>query len=365
VLQARPKLEQVVRRAEEVRAPGEPFDGVRRVAVVRNDRLGDLVLTLPAVAALRAAYRAAWLAVVVRPATAPLARVVEGIDEIVEDDGQPDALARALTAFRPDLVVAISPGGRTPWAALRARAPHRIGTGYRLYSPLFERTVDERRSGGTRHEVEYALSFAHRAGARGGPARFPLRIPEASIESLESWLAAHRLAGRWVVIHPGSGGSCPAWPVGHFVRLAALLSAEDVPVVLSVGPSDHATAKALDEAPTAVRRAARFSGDLPTLAALVGRSALVVSNSTGPLHLAAACGAPTLALHAPWTTCGVPRWGPYAENGWGLVADLPEALEWSARERRERGEGLLGAVSPTTTLACVLSLLESRRPVLP
>lgn len=362
MLQARPKLEQVVRRAEEVRGRGEPYDDVRRIAVVRNDRLGDVVLTLPAVDALRGTYRSAWLALVVRPSVVPLARMVEGVDEVITDDGGLESLSRSLLGFRPDLVVAIAPGGRSAWSALRARAPHRVGTGYRLYSPLFERTVDERRSAGARHEVEFALAFAHRAGAVGGPARFPLRVPDAAVETLDAWRSSHQVADRWIVLHPGSGGSCPAWPVGHFVRLAALLLGEGVPVVLSVGPSDEAAAKALDAAPAAVKRAARFAGDLPTLAALLGRSALVVSNSTGPLHLAAAGGAPTLALHAPWPTCGVARWGPYAENGWGLVADLPEALDWSARERRERGERLLAAVSPATALACALSLLESGRP---
>jgi ADP-heptose:LPS heptosyltransferase len=365
VLQARPGLHQVVRRAQEVRAPGQPFGGVRRLAVVRNDRLGDLVLTLPAVAALRAAYPSAWLALVVRPATAPLARIVEGVDEVIEDDGRPGTLHDALALFRPDLLVAIAPGGRTSWAALRARVPHRVGTGYRLYSPMFERTVDERRSAGARHEAEYALAFAHRAGAPGGAARFPIRVPDTASESLAAWLGEHQVPERWVVLHPGSGGSCPAWPAGHFVRLAALLRAEGVPVVFSVGPTDETIARALDDAPAQVRRAARFAGDLPTLAALLGRSAVVVSNSTGPLHLAAACGAPTLAFHAPWPTCGVARWGPYAENGWGLVAELPEALAWSATLRRERGEELLSALSPATALACVLSLLESGRPTLP
>ncbi len=360
--QPRPKLEQVVRRAEEIRASGETYRDVRRLVVVRNDRLGDLVCTLPAVAALRATYPSAWLGLVVREALTPLARLVEGIDEVVPDDGRFDGLSRALIAFRPDLVVAIARGGRTAWSALRARSPHRVGTGHRLYSPLFERTVDEHRSGGERHEVEYALAFAHRAGAQAGNAKFPLRIPDTAIESVDAWLAARRVTGRYVVLHPGSGGSCPSWPAGHFVRLGALLQGEGFTVVFSVGPSDEAATRALDDAPAAQRNLPRFSGDIPTLAALLGRAALVISNSTGPLHLASACGATTLAMHAPWSTCGVARWGPYAANGWGLVADLPEALEWSSHERRSRGQALLAAISPAAALGCALPLLEDGRP---
>lgn len=363
--QARPRLEQVSLRPEEVRTPGEPWPRVRRVAVVRNDRLGDLVLTLPAIAALDAAYPDAWIGLVVKPVLAPLARAFEVVDEVVEDRGGDEDLADAFRSFAPDLVVSVAPGARAGWAALRARVPHRVGPGYRIFSPMFERTVDERRHAGARHEAEYALSFAHKAGARGAPARFPIRRSEEAEASLEGWLQAHQVEGRFVVLHPGSGGSCPAWPASRFARLATLLIGEGAGVVFSVGPTDEEAARALDAAPGPIRRAARFSGDLPTLTALLRRAAVVVSNSTGPLHLAAAVGTPALAFHAPWPTCGVSRWGPYAANGFGLVADLPEAMTWSRSERRRLGEDLLATITPAVALSCVLAMWEGRRPEVP
>lgn len=362
MLQARPRLEQVTRRAEEVRTPGEIFPGVRRLLVVRNDRLGDLVLTAPAIDALRRAYPQAWLGVIVRPALIPIARMLEGVDVTVEDDGSLDGLAAAVGTFRPDLAVCIAPGARAPWAAFRAHVPHRVGPGFRVYSPLFERRVEEHRSSGLRHEAELALAYAHRAGAPGGVESFALRVADPATETLDGWLAAQHVEPPWVLLHPGSGGSCPAWPPGHFARLAALLRGEGVRVVVSIGPADEAAARALDDSTPEVRRLPRFGGDLTTLAALLARSAVVVSNSTGPLHLAAGLGAPTLALHAPWPTCGVGRWGPYAANGWALVADLPEALSWSRSDRRRLGSELMAAVPPTTALAVTLSLLEGATP---
>lgn len=357
MLQAHPTLVQVDRRPEVVRTPGEPFAAVRRLLVVRNDRLGDLVLTLPAVAAIRATYPSAWLGLVVKPFAAPIAGCVDGVDEVVVDGGTQDALTERFQAFAADLLVSIAPGGRAGWCAWRAGVPHRVGPGYRLYSPIFERTIEEHRRKGVRHEVELALSYAHRAGAKGGAARFPLRIPDDARASVEAWLAEHHVPPRYVVLHPGSGGSCPGWPAGHFAKLAELLLGEDVGVVVSVGPSDEAAARALDAAAVSVRRAPRFGGDLPSLAALLAGASLVVASSTGPLHLAAALGAPTIALHAPWPTCGPGRWGPYAANGWAIVADLPEAMEWSRAERRARGADLLGMIPPAAVLAEALRRL--------
>jgi ADP-heptose:LPS heptosyltransferase len=318
-------LEQVVRRAEEIRTSGTKWPKVRRIAVVRNDRLGDLVATIPAIAAMRRAYPAAHLTVVTRPLTAPLARTIDGVDAVAEDPGTLSGLTRVLREAAPDLLVSIAIGGRTAFAAIAAGIPHRVGPGYRPYSPLFTRTVNEHRSGGERHEVEYALSYAHRSGASAGPASFSIGVGADEDARLRGWLMASEVRTPFVVVHPGSGGSCPAWPVERFLDLCGMLLEERRSVVLSVGPGDVPALMSIAGDTARVRAIPRFTGELPELAALLKGAALVVSNSTGPLHLAAALGTPTLALHAPWATCGVSRWGPYAANGWAIVAGNEEA----------------------------------------
>ena len=80
------------------------------------------------------------------------------------------------------------------------------------------------------------------------------------------------------------------------------------------------------------------------------------------MHLAAALGTPTLALHAPWRSCGVSRFGPYADNGWGLVAEDAAAATWSRARRARDGAALMAAVGPDTVLGAARALLEGRRP---
>lgn len=353
-----PRLRQVVRRPGDVRAPGARIEGLRRIVVARDDRLGDVVLTLPAVHALRRAYPGARLALMLRRELHPLGRMVRGVDDLIVAPGGVAGARRRLSRYGADLLVCVSRGHTIPVAGALLGIRHRIGTGYRFYSSLFTRRVDERRRAGERHEVEYALSFAHRAGAPGGTARFPIDVPAEARDETDAWLVRHEVPDRFVLIHPGTGGSCPAWPPGRFVELAATLVARGVSVVFSVGPADAAVAEALGRAPAAVRVLPRSSAGVAGLAALTLRAAEVVSNSTGPLHLAAALGVSTLGLFAPWATCGVARWGPYAANGWAWVAENEAASEWSRSRRRLGGEGLLAAIPAEVVAETVVSILR-------
>jgi len=363
-MQVEPRLRQVECRPEEARTPGPLIDGVRRLIVVRHDRLGDLVLTLPAVDALRRAYPSARLALMVRADLAPLARMIPVVDDVLPAHPDRVRLREQIEGYGADLVVCISRGAGISRVALRAGVRERIGTGYRIYSPLFTRTVSERRSPGKRHEAEFALSFAHRAGADAGPAAFPLTVPDRSQEIVSAWLARHRSSGPFVVLHPGSGGSCPRWPVERFVELAQLLEARDLPVVFSIGPDDTGCEETIDAASPCVRELPRFTSELELLPALLRSAALVISNSTGPLHLAAALERPTLGIYAPWPTCGVARWGPYSERGWALVAETVEVQSWSRRERRRRGPQLLSAIPADVAAHCAIELAEARPPTL-
>ncbi|MCP3981751.1 MAG: glycosyltransferase family 9 protein [bacterium] len=353
--EAQPRLEQVERRPEEVRTPGRPLPGAQRILVVRHDALGDVILSLPALCALRTTYPEARTALMVAPPHVELGGLLDGVDVLPSSDDRRELLER-MRAFAPDAVVCISRDVRHAWAAVRAGARFRVGPGHRYYSPLFARQVREHRRAGERHELEYALSFAHRAGAVAGPAEFGLHVPAAESSKIETFLREHGIDGSFVLMHPGSGGSCPRWPVEHFEDLAQRLAAAGVAVALSIGPADGELRNGFDGVPC------RFEGGLGALAALSQRASLVVSNSTGPLHLAAALDTPTVALHAPWATCGVSRWGPYSGSGWAIVAHHPQAVDWGRDERRRNAATLMAAVEPETVLTCCLALLAGETP---
>jgi len=357
-----PRLRQVHRRAGEVRTPGEPLRGVRRIVVVRDDRMGDVLLSLPAVDALRHAYPDARIALMLRAELQPLGRMVQGIDEILVADGSVGRCRRRLLEFGTDLLVCVSRGVTLPLAGALAGVRHRVGTGYRFYSALFTRRVGERRRAGERHELEYALSFAHRSGAPGGAEKFPIAVPEPARADADSWLRTRGVPDRFVLLHPGTGGSCPPWPAERYVALASSLTAGGIGVVVTIGPADSSAGRAFESAPGPVRELPRAAPTLETMAGMIRRAAVVVSNSTGPLHLATALGVPVLGLFAPWTTCGASRWGPYAANGWAIEADSSQALEWSRSRRRRDGRALLSTIPTEFVARAVVAMSRGEAP---
>ncbi|HEX5042685.1 MAG TPA: glycosyltransferase family 9 protein [Candidatus Polarisedimenticolaceae bacterium] len=354
-----PRLVQVLPRPDRGVVGQAPPD-VRRVLVVPPPRLGDLVLALPALAALRRAYPRAWIAVVATPLAAPLARLSPVIDQVLvhaDGIGDFDPLVRG---FRPTVLLAQAPTLALAFAARRAKVPLSVGPGDRAFSRLFTRRVPARAVRGL-HQVEEALAYAHGAGARPGPAEFPLTVPPEVEEGLAHWRGAHRVPARYVALHAGHGGSSPAWPLNHFLRLAALLDAEGLSVVLSIGPLDRPVWNALDRAELPIRRLPRLAAELPVLAGLLRGAGVLVGNTSGPVHLAAALGTPTLAFHPPGPLYGPERCGPYAGNGWALVADGERGHVWHRRSRRA-ASSLLEGISPAAALACVLDLAEGREP---
>jgi ADP-heptose:LPS heptosyltransferase len=351
------RIDRVHRRPDEVRAPGEPWRGIERVVVARDDRLGDVVLSLPAVAALRATYPRATLALLVRPRIAPLARIVDGVDEVLAPEH--GGIARSLERFRPDLLVCISRRAALAFAARRAGVPHTVGTGRRWWSWLFERRVHESRRAGRRHEAEYALSFAHRAGAAPTSEHaVRLRIPQDALDAARDF---GRGIGPFALLHPGSGGSCPGWPRAHWLALAPLLVERGLGVALSIGPDDAEVGAAFAGGSASVARLPRVAPGLVALAAAAREAAVVVGASSGPIHLAAAVGAKTVAIHAPWPSCAPERWGPWAENGWAITPQRA-GMRWSRAERRTSGRTVLAAVSPELVAAVVADVARGVDP---
>lgn len=164
------------------------------------------------------------------------------------------------------------------------------------------------------------MDFAHVVGADSADPEFGLTIPAGRDADAVRVLEALGLVGSFVVLHPGSGGSCPAWPIADHLALAGRLQSDGIGVLLSIGPQDEAVDDRLRAARDPALRCVYRGSDPVLLGAILRRASLVVGSSTGPVHLAAALGTPTLALHAPERSCGPERWGPYASNGWALVA---------------------------------------------
>lgn len=299
------------------------------VLIVRTDRIGDVVLTLPMVPALHAKFPGRRISMLLRSYTQELVDGFAGLDSILtyDDSGKPkpySALVSELRQRRFDLVFVVHPTFRLALLMFLARIPIRVGTGYRWYSFLFNRRVFEHRKTAEKHEAEYNLSLLRAVGCdvRGVPS-ISLGISEDARDAAAQGArrVGTQMSSKLVVLHPGSGGSARDWSARNFGDLARALTKDGFSVTVTGSSSERSL---VDEVVrmsggTATALAGIFS--LKELAAFISSARLFVSNSTGPLHIAAVVGAPVIAFYPPIRECSPLRWGPLTDKKTVFVAD--------------------------------------------
>ncbi len=303
-----------------------------KVLLVRTDRLGDVILSTPVATLLKLAHPEAEVRMLVRPGVAPLVRLHEDVDRVVElpEPANTGALTRLFQEEDPDAVVVLHPDFRLALATWLAGIPRRIGTRYRVYSFLFNEPVRVHRKRSSKHELELNVDTAAPLGlARIDEAKplFRFRVPEEVERRVVRRLAKLGAdpQARGIVLHPGSGGSARDWPVQRFAELARLVHQTGLgPIwVTGTGPEQGLVDELIERSGVPLLR---LDGqlNLPELAALLQRARAMVANSTGPLHLAVAVGTPVVGLYCPIGPCHPRRWGPYGRPEAVLVPPVPE-----------------------------------------
>ncbi|MFI5263465.1 MAG: glycosyltransferase family 9 protein [Candidatus Kapaibacterium sp.] len=280
---------------------------IQRILLIRPDKIGDLVLTLPMATAIKASIPEAKVAFLVREYTAPLLLLATDVDETVTYD--PDlSLVKTISLLRSaqaDAIFFFGSKFKLTLAAFLARIPLRIGRAYWWYSFLYNRKIREHRKTSEFNEAEYNVRMLKEIGIVA--AETPLPCLDRDILP-----PIHLPDSPYVVLHITTGGSAQAWNSEHFNELAAWLKQEfDCPIILTGTPEDNEFLFRISE------RMKHSSCDvhihsqntLLELASLLASARLVVSGSTGPGHLAAALGTATIGLFPGVVSLSKERWG--------------------------------------------------------
>lgn len=284
----------------------EAVHDVRKIAVLRANALGDFVFTLPALESLRARYpdaeivllARAWHAAFLRARPGPVDRVVvvpafEGVFEPAASQEKRADLEQFLACMRAeqfDLGVQLHGGGRHSNPLMR-RLGARLTVGARApgAAPL-DRTIPYVYY---QSEVMRFLEIVGLAGARA--VTVEPRVP-VTVSDLEESRVVAPDEQPLAVLHPGAHDPRRRWPAACFAEVGDALAARGLRVVITGTPHERTL---IGGVATRMRApATRADGRLSTagLTGLLARSAVVVSNDTGPLHLAQAVGAPTVGI---------------------------------------------------------------------
>ena len=295
--------------ADTVARPGRENPRTGRVFILRSGALGDFVLTLPVLSALRRSFPRAEVTIATRTAFGRLARASGLVDGIVsEDSGEVVRLYSDPAESRDDprdvfgsfdlaLSFVLSPQVRRNLLAAGAgvvwsRAPR---------PPRASRV----------HAADHLLAVMHGLGRSPGPATPHLALTEEHRAPAEVALRAHGVAPRsYAALHPGSGSPGKNWPLERFVELAHHVRERlSLKVVLLAGPAELEDGRRaeIEGAFRGVADAFLREPDLVTLAGVLAASAAYVGNDSGVTHLAAAVGTKVVAVFGP-TDPAV--WGP-------------------------------------------------------
>jgi heptosyltransferase-3 len=293
----------------------------RHVLIVRTDHLGDMLLTLPAVHALKAARPGCRVTVLASAANAEAARHDPEVDGVEVDPLEAKGsglrgvwrLARRIRQLGCDAAVIVHPTPRLALAVYFAAVPLRVGTAYRAYSWLFNRRVRQhRRRPPWKHESQYNVDLLQPLGVTAhATATCAWRVAPAEAAAVDALLQERGVFGkRLVVLHPGNAGSAMNWSPAQYAELGARLVRRDLQVAITGSVQEAALTGGVARAigPGAVDLGGSVT--LPQLAALLQRCTLYVGSATGPTHLAAAVGIPVIALYSPLHSSAPPRWRP-------------------------------------------------------
>jgi heptosyltransferase III len=288
-----------------------------KVLVARCDRLGDLVLSLPAVAWLRRA-RPDWeIHALVSPAAAALIEHDPAVDAFYTWDlTLTDQRRPQLAAERYGAAVLLQ--YQAPLARLLREAGirRRFGPLSKPSSLLYlNRGVFQRRSRVARHEADLNVDLIRRVAGRGARAPIPtprLHLGPAQLELAERFRQEEAGGAETVVfVHPGSGGSALDWPPDRFAAVANALGRRRGWRVFVTG--SHHDRLIIDQMAPALEPQVSVVAERFPLRDFLGVLAagdVMLAPSTGPLHLAAALDLAAIGLYPPAPTMSPWRWGP-------------------------------------------------------
>jgi len=291
-----------------------------KILIIRPDRLGDLILSLPVAETLKKNLPDTEIQYLVSPYTAPIAPMVdyvEGwiIDKNPKSHGLPIMeLAGRIRNGKFDCLIELKPSWRTSMAGYLSGVKTRIGTSRRFYSVFYSHRISVHRKSSGFHQTDLELAHLRLFDFKDIIFNPSLRATPRGLDEADALLKD--VARSFVIIHPGSGGSAPNWPLEHYRRLAVLIRKKlDLEVVIT---NHEAGLEGFDGCLDLGGRT-----DVESLAGVISRSELFISGSTGPLHLADALGVRCVAIFSPRPEIGPVRWGPRKNMNNVVTPEIP------------------------------------------
>ena len=320
--------------------------------------LGDSVMSMPALQALRKRDPSGRLIMLAKPPLVPLWRMHPAVDEAVPLPPGPMGTLRAAWQLRGGSFgrCFIFPGSfRSALIPFLARVDERVGAAGHRRAWMLSRVVDVTPGVGNRHQLWEYMAIVGLAGDASAPETPRLTVPAESAAAARACLSADQ---PWVGLVPGAArGPSKRWPAEYFGEAGRrLVEAAPVRIAIFGTSAEDGLCRAVAEniGARAVNLAGRTS--LPQLAALLALCRVVIGNDSGAAHLATAVGSTVVAIFGMTDPA---KTGPLGAGHRVITAEGPVRQARAIARRNEEAAAVLRSIRPDRVSSAALEILAA------
>jgi len=304
-----------------------------KILIVRLDRIGDVLLSTPVIKALRDAYPESHIAFMVRPYTRDIVEGNPYLNEVIIYDkaGSEKGIvgtikfAKMLKSMKFDVAMILHPTSRTNLVTFLAGIPQRIGFD-RKWGVLLSKKIPHTKQFGLKHEIDYTLGILGSIGIETRDRSLYMPIKRSSEESVAAIFRMSGIGMDDIVVTINPGASCPSkrWRAEKFAGVAnGLIEKHKVKIVIISDKIDRIFG---DKMASLVKaECLNLCGDttISDIASVLRRTDLLISNDSGPVHIACAVGTPVISIFGRSDRGLSPqRWGPSGDKSVVLHKDV-------------------------------------------
>ena len=341
----------------------------KNILIVRTDRIGDVALTIPSITALRQHYPSAKISILVAPLTRELVDGNSCLDEVIVDDREGEhkgfgflKLIQLLRHKRFDAAIIYHTKKRTNLTCFCAGIPIRIGYKNEKFGFLLNRPVVDTRQRGEKHEAQYCLDVLRELGIESNELDIHLPVGESSTQWMERFTKDQGIekSEQLIAIHSGASDPSKQWSKDRFAELIDALIDRYSAKIIMIGDSRVSDeAKEMISVVSGTTIDATGQTTVGQLAALLVRCDLLVSNDSGPVHIAAGVGTPVVSIFTRNQPGINPqRWKPLGERSRVVSVKPSQTCDISFKKAGSKGAEYAERIAVTEVLEAVDALFK-------
>ena len=307
------------------------FDDAKRILVIKPRAIGDILLSTPVLKNLHSAFPSLQIDFLCETFAADVVRGNPALHDVLTFNKKNDSTFSVIRRVRErkyDIVMDLFANPRTAMITRWSGAKHRIGFPFRGRKYAYTQLIQPR--GGEVHNIDFNLDVLRSFGIPVTDSFPDFFLEELSCSKAEAWFNEQKItAGRIVGINPSGGWYTKKWNKDSYAALADKIAGEDnTSVVFFWGPGE------LQDVEYIRSKMKHQSFIIPKtslkeMGAFLERCSYVISNDSGPMHIAAALGVPTLGIYGPTNPH---LQGPYGPKNRWVREETLDCLECNLTE---------------------------------